>query len=334
MKLKLLFVGLCALVGTIKCINNVRIITFLVFISLFYDVRAQLLKGVVKTNDIVPVVISYTLDGVNTQIQTINPANDGSFLFNIDNVPELGFNVEICVNESRFGAYVENEKTTSLCIVPDEKGKLQIVFDGDNQDVCQFFNRFAIVSDPFRYVYIPSFSEQKLTSDESIVLLDNDYNELKKLLSDIKSDELRCFCEKLSINTYMGLKGKIYELEAEKTGKVLKEITEYMDLANNVINPNEPMNYRTGLIYIWINVQQTHGFKFGEDMTAYFLERMDIIDKYITHPIIHRKLTVDVATICFSKKVGAISNIDKLWIRFQKMAEAYPDLIVSCKPTY
>ena len=133
--------------------NWTKLIVAAIMMSLPLSSRAQLLKGIIKTDSIESMQIAYSHDGnlMNMRYIEIQPAQDGSFSWDAE-LPEQTSDIGIYVDNFIFGANVEKGKTINVQLTQNKKTKLyDIKFEGENASVSKFYNAYSQAFDIMKY---------------------------------------------------------------------------------------------------------------------------------------------------------------------------------------
>lgn len=286
--------------------------------------QAQLLKGTLKAN-VKEVQVAYSLDGdvQNMVYKDIEPDKDGNFSFYIDGMSVPSCEVEIYTEKGCFGAYVEKDKTAIVQLFENEKGEVEASFSGDNKELSQFYSVFANAFDVMKYFSMNP--ENAKTTAEYQTLLDSEYKRVKEALTLVKDNERKSFYMKLAEGKYGWQRLRLIMDDAEKEGKKVTDYAEYSERIAD-INPNDSINVRTNLSIAWLSAQQKTPFDPEGDLTDYYLENLDIIQKEITNPAVKKSLLQynAYAFFGFAAKNG---DINKYWTRYQQAAKDYPELV-------
>lgn len=286
--------------------------------------QAQLLKGTIKDN-LKDVQVAYTFDSdvQNTVYKEIEPDKDGNFSFDIEGMPIPTCEVEISTDNGCAGAFLEKGKTAVIELSVNEKGEVQATFSGDNKELCQFYSIFANAFDIMKYFSMDP--EQAKTPTEYKALLDSEYNRVKDALSLVKDEKQRAFYTKLAEGKYEWQCLRLIMDKADQEGKKATDYAEYNERVAR-INPNDPINVRTNLSITWLTAQQKVPFNFEGDLTDYYLENLDIIQKEITDPAVKKSLLHynAYAFFGFAAKNG---DVNKYWVLYQQAAKDSPELI-------
>ncbi len=308
---------------------NGKILVCLMLLVSFQSVHAQLLKGTVK-GDVKSLEISYSFSGdmLENVYHQIQPLQDGSFSFNIEDMPVEVCDVIIATNKGNFGAHLQKGKTAVIHLTIDATGKGKVEFEGDNQEVSRFYNRFVHAFDYVRYFSMSS-NDQK-TIDSFRALLDSEYEVIKKLLPIIPDDNLRTYYSRLVDGKYDWQRIRFIMDEIGKTGKKLTDYPEFNERISRV-DPNDPLNIVTDLSITWLLSKQKSSFDRKGDMTEHYFEIMELTDKYITHFDVRRTMANYIANSFFSFSMQN-SDVNKFWTRFKDFAKSYPNLIAMYEP--
>ncbi len=286
--------------------------------------QAQLLKGRLKAN-LKEVQVAYSLDGdvQNMVYKDIEPDKDGNFSFDIEGMPISSCEVEIYTEKGCFGAFVEKGKTSTVQLSENERGEVEALFSGDNKELSQFYSVFANAFDIMKYFSMDS--ENAKTTAQYQALLDSEYKRVKEALALVKDEKRKDYYTKLAEGKYKWQRLRLIMDDAEKEGKKVTDYAEYNERIAD-INPNDSINVRTGLSIVWLTAQQKLPFSLEGDLTDYYLENLDIIQKEITNPAVKKSL-LQYNAYAFFGFAAKSSDINKYWVRYQQAAKDYPELV-------
>ncbi len=306
-----------------------KVVVCMMLLASVQTMQAQLLKGQL-IGERRRISVSYSYNG-KSAYDAVQQAPDGSFTFDIERLPVQSCDVKImCGKQGLFGAYLEKGKTAVIRIEPDANGVLQASFQGDNQDMCRFFNVLVRELNYNDYVF-PSILGHRMTNDEYNAKLEKGYASVKSTLPMIQDEERRAYCTRLAADIYKGIKGRILQMKAQEEGKALSEYPEYVALAEGV-DPNDAKNIRTKLAEVWLNARLKNKLERFKDNAAYLLEYMDAVEKYITNPRVHRFFAKIVTRTCTSLYLTPNGGVNEVWVRYRTFAKDYPELIAVCEP--
>lgn len=291
---------------------------------------SPLLQGHISVDSLESLQIAYSPDGdkLNMVYQPVEPAQDGSFTFDIE-LPDRWLDVDIYVDNDIFGVHLERGKTAVVSLTRDDQGAVTASFDGDNADVSRVYNAFDRAFDIMKY-FSPDPAESK-TPEAYRQLLDREYAALKPRIEALADADLRSYYERLAQGTYDWSRLRILLDQAYDENLPPKEYPEYAEILEKV-DPNDPMNIRTGLIFNWLGFRQkVQPANPGEDATEYALESIDVIEREITNPEVRRTLTNYVGYSFFTLG-GGNGDVNRFWKRYAALAEKYPDIIARYEP--
>ena len=215
---------------------------------------SPLLQGRIEVDSLESLQIAYTLSGdvLETSYEEVKPAADGSFTFDIT-LPEKTLDADIYVNDDIFGVHLQQGKTAVVEISRSDQGPVQIAFSGDNADLSRVYNACARAFDIMKY-FSPDPAETK-SPDEYRKLLDSEYARLREEIASLDKGDERTYYEKLSQGKYAWSRLRILMDQAFDEGKAFNEYPEYAAILEKV-DPNDPLNIRTGLVFSWLGFRQ------------------------------------------------------------------------------
>ena len=252
-----------------KKLKFTKLIVSLCLLTVSTAIEAQLLKGNIKADSIESMQIAYTPDGnlLNMMYLDIEPDENGNFSWDAE-LTDPTNDISIYVDNYIFGACVEKGKTINIRLEQNRKSKkFDVKFEGDNASVSNFYNAYTQAFDIMKY-FSPDPEESK-TTEEYREILEKEYATLKKKLSAIKKEKQYDYYAKLSEGMYTWTRLRIIMDQAENEDKSWKMYPEYLEIVKS-IDPNDPDNIRTNLIYSWLGGQQKIDNDFNNDMTDYF----------------------------------------------------------------
>ena len=280
---------------------------------------SPLLQGRIAVDSLESLQIAYSLSGdvLEMAYEEITPAEDGSFSFDIE-LPEKTLDADIYVDNAIFGVHLEQGKTAVVEITRDDSGVVGIAFSGDNADLSRVYNACTRAFDIMKY-FSPDPAEAK-SPDEYRALLDSEYARLKQEIATLDEGAERTCYERLSRGKYEWSHLRILMDQAFDEGKKFNEYPEYTTILEKV-DPNDPLNIRTGLIFSWIGCRQkTPVAEPGEDATDYTLESIDIVEREITDPAVRRSLANYIGYSFFTIGGGS-GDVKRIWERFSVLAQ-------------
>ncbi len=309
-----------------------KIMACLMLLISFQSMQAQLLKGTVK-GGVKEMMLRYsfsgeTVENVSTKVQ-LTP--DGNFFFDMADMPVERLDVEIYINkDNRFGVHLQRGRTAVMHLLPDVNGMMQASFEGDNSELSRFYNAYVQASNVMmRNFSLDPYNEKPL--DGYRVSFEDKFKEVRKLLPAIQDKTLYTYYTQLTNGTYDYQRMRFFiSNEAKIAGKKPKDYPEYNEILNRV-NPNNPVNIRTGLSLYWVMSHQNPKSASNGDLTDYFVEILTLTEKHITNSEVHRSIC-NYAGSSFFRYGYKKGDVDKFWASFQTVAQKHPDLIAIYQP--
>ncbi|WP_321479811.1 TlpA disulfide reductase family protein [uncultured Bacteroides sp.] len=281
-------------------------------------VHAQLLKGTISAKGLESLQVAYAPDGDMTGCSYIGlkPDEMGTFSFDVD-LPVQHCDVGLYVNNEIFGVHLEKGKT-AIVHLQRNGDKYTAEFDGDNAKLSRYYSAYLQAFDIMKY-----FSADEKDSHPSQYyydLLDREYATLKNQLSKLDDKQWHAYYAKLSEGMYTWSKLRIL---LDQSYEEEKKVTEYpyYNKAIAAIDPNDEMNIRNNLIFLWLGAIKESSE--GKDAPY---RSMDMVEKRVTNPAVRYCLTRYIAYSFFTFEAGT-SDVEKFWARYQFFAKDYPQLI-------
>lgn len=251
----------------------------------------------------------------------IKPDSAGNFTFPDSLLTDEGLRTQILADNSYFGIYLEKGKSVNATITRDEAGTLQISFSGDNADVNTYYNALCQAFDSMKY-FSPDPGEGP-SLDEYFATLEEEHNNVMKLLPTIKDPASRSFYEKMTDRMYTWTKIRLLMDRAYEKGSDVRDNPEYVKLVET-IDPNDDMSLECTLIFPWLNMQTKSDEK---DALAHGIEQLHIVDKQITNPNTKKVMMNQLAYTYFAYSNPSPDDAEAYMKEFSKIAAAYPQLI-------
>ena len=276
------------------------------------------------------VEIAYTLDGdmMNMTYVQAEVAEDGNFSFEMS-LPEPTLDVDIYVGTGAYGAHLERGTETVVRLTQRENGYgYDVVYEGPNAELSRVVNACTDAFDIMKY-FSPDPAYAK-TADEYRQILEDGYSAVKPLAAGIADARMRDYYTRLAEGRYRWTKLRILMDQAYDEGKALTDYPDYAEQFDG-LDPDDPMNIRTNMIYAWVDYKHTLPNQFGSDMSDYCIETMEIVGREIKNPVVLRTQTGNVAYSFFTY-YAASSDVNKFWERFKEFAAGYPELIAEYEP--
>jgi len=283
-----------------------------------YPAQAQLLKGTVPTEGLESLQVAYAPDGdmIGCSYIDLKPDGQGNFSFDI-NMPVQHCDVGLYVNNEIFGVHLEKGKTAVVRL--RRNGDKHIAeFEGDNTKLSYYYSAYLQTFDIMKY-FSADESENR-PSQYYYDLLDREYATLKDQLPKLDNKAWRVYYTKLSEGMYTWSKLRILLDQSYEEGKKASDYPFYNE-AIATIDPNDEMNIRNNLIFLWLGAKN----QAGEEKDASY-RNMDTVEKLVTNPTVRYCLTRYIAHSFFSFEAGT-SDVKKFWTRYQSFAKDFPQLI-------
>lgn len=283
-----------------------------------HPVQAQLLKGTVPTEDIENLQVAYAPDGdmIGCIYIDLKPDEHGNFSFDVD-MPVQHCDVGLYVNDEIFGVHLEKGKTAVVRLCSN-KGKYVIEFEGANAQLSRYYTNYLQAFDIMKYFSIDE--NESHPPQYYYDLLNSEYAVLKDQLLKLDNEQWRTYYTKLSEGMYVWSKLRILLDQAYDEGKKATEYPFYNE-AIAAIDPNDEMNIRNNLIFLWLGAIK----EAGEEKDASY-RSMDAVEKLVTNLSVRYCLTRYIAHSFFSFEAPT-SNVEKFWTRYQSFAKDFPQLI-------
>ncbi len=289
---------------------------------------APLLKGHIEgANDSMELLYSYSYSGdiMETAYEEFTPDSLGNFVFPHalpDSINET--DVTIYVNNTPFGAHLENGKTAEVKITIDPRTReINAEYLGDNVAISEFYGEYQTAFDIMKYFSLDE--NDTTTAEQYIVLLDSEYDRVKPYAEKISDSKKRKFYTDLAQKKYMWQKARILMDVAEKKHVSVTEFPEYTEIISQ-IDPNNEIDGLTGLCNMWITANSKNP-DFNTRTTDDYIDELNIIDKGITYTPNRRRSFNLVANsfLVFTKPSPA--DAQKYIEAFSEKAADFPDLV-------
>ena len=296
--------------------------------------QAQLLKLIVKDK---------------TQQEGIMLINHGEFLtptfddqgvwtYDSEQVTK-GTDVSLMSPAGFIPAYIEPGKTICVEIVSKD-GQAEAKYTGDNVEVALFLKEYMAFTPERRDINPSAFEDMEIDSlreeaiqkareeaadtisfEEAYRRLDLRYAQVLKAAKAIKNPALSEECKKDTRLLYLHNRITLTQLRDQTRHIDLKTDRYYQQLLGE-IDPNDASE--TNLMYnlpqTFIDSKLTTSRK-DIDQTAYALDNVANIEKYITDETVRHKLLSDVGMHVFNGSYsGQVFEMDKFWPAFKKAA--------------
>lgn len=302
--------------------------------------QAQLLKLNVKDK-----ALQQNLQLVNLKYNDFLPITfdeKGAWSYNNDKVDKP---VEITVFMMSKGIFIPvliEPGKTAIVTFQQKKGDVAVKYAGDNADASKFLYEEVKLSperlaprsfDPEDYEDMSeeqikeikeNIEKQKsdtITFDEAYRRLDQHYASTLKAAKAVKNAERQAeYLHRTELH-YLASLINLTQTKAHAWGFNLKNNAYYQELLQR-INPNDELgtDQMYSLPQTFIENKLTTD-RLDQDQTAYTLDYINNVEKYITNENVRHKLLSELGMIVFNSSYsGQVFEMDKFWPAFKKAA--------------
>lgn len=289
--------------------------------------QAQLLKGIVKSDSIQDMQVTYYKDGniLDAQYKEVTPDKNGIFTFD-GPIPSDELDVTVQADNDIFGVHLQKGKTAVITITRNKQGKLEAKLSGDNAVTSRFYNTYTMAYDMMKY-WSPDPSEAK-TNAEYCQLLEQENAKVISALKTLKNKKQQEYYTKLSKGMYTWTKIRLIMDRVFDENKNLIDDPEYVSLTKD-IDPNDDINLVTNLSNAWLTYKEEQLKKELNDTTKGYLATMKFIEKEITNPKSKALLT---HMFVYGYSMQPTGDIKTIWEAYKSFAKDYPAVIAKYEP--
>lgn len=238
----------------------------------------------------------------------------GAFSVSVDNLGKMDFCPAYLVlaDGSEWDFFLQKGKDINISAKRDAKGQLSLDYQGTNADASRClrdYEKAYAFTDFFTY---PG-KQPKIAPEKRESTLDKRYQTLADAIKKIKNDSLRCFMTQINEDRHNNYLCRLLPKNNTRRNRALKEL--------DAVGPNNWIGLYNNIPQSFIreHMDTTVHAQWGGDQTAYGLEYLRVMKKYITNPYVKHRLLIDCAmeTIDYGKD---FKNIDDFWKPFAEYA--------------
>ncbi|MBR1464438.1 MAG: thioredoxin family protein [Prevotella sp.] len=280
-------------------------------------VCARQIEGVISDPEIEKVTLVFCPNGISEESRYVDAAvNNGRFDFSIDGIDAEGTDVEIVIGRSRLGAHIYRDSTLLMRVTKSDIG-YSASFSGAGSQESRFYNRYVQAYNIVRYFSLNDEKEDDV--NHFLQLLASEYQAVKAMLPVVGNFYRRAYYEKLNDSKYKSMQAYLLANHARKTGKNVKNCTEYTALLND-IDINDDIHRKTGLVQKALLMQVGATVESKCDATPFCQELMQITCDKVSNPLLRREIVRMVGNHYFAGD-GSGDN-QAFWNDFAEFAGA------------
>ena len=308
-----------------------KILMMLVFAAFVLPSQAQLLKLVIKDKALQQNIM-FTSRG---DIKEVSLDANNQWTYDNEKLSEIKEGNIFLMDKGLFIPALLEPGKTSVITVTSKKGKPVVKYTGDNVDRNRYLEQYMFFS-PEKFDRSARFADiddeemredalknmpEDISFEEAFRRLDKRYAAIVKAAKAVKDPQIReKYLHQIELKKLTNLLD-LNELRCKQAGIDKKKDAEYQRLAAQ-IDPNDEMGLDQILHHpdIFLENKLTTT-KRDQDQTAYALDYLGIVNKYITNENVRHKLLSDLGMLVFnSSYTGQVFEMDKFWPAFKKAA--------------
>lgn len=251
-------------------------------------------------------------DGDEKRIKT---DNKGNFSVSVNNLGKIDFCPAYLVlaDGSEWDFFLQKGQAISISTKRDAKDQLSLDYQGTNADASRClrdYEKAYAFTDFFAY---PGKQKPNIAPEKRESTLEKRYQTLTNAITKIKDNSLRAFMTQINEDRHNNYLCRLLSKNNSRRNSAEKALEQegpnnWIGLYNNV-----PQNF------IREHMDTTVHAQWGGDQTAYGLEYLRVMKKYVTDPDVKHRLLIDCAmeTIDYGKD---FKNIDDFWKPFSEYA--------------
>lgn len=274
---------------------------------------------------------SYYGDVQSMNYDKIDLDSLGDFVFNPEMPQGVDFmEVEINIDGTNYGAYVEKGATSEMSLVLDDNAEYgTATFSGDNADVSNAVNVASQAYDFMRYFSMDP--EDAKTPDEYSALLESENTRVLSALDAISDSDKKEYYTTLFDLKYMSQKmsNLASRLRDQRKAMSLTDMLadpEYKAMYDR-IDISDPMMVKANLSGIWININSPYEYNWTNPDVDSLIMNLQFIDENIKEPLNRRAALQSAPFFFIEKSKPSKADAEKYMAAFSKVAADYPEVI-------
>lgn len=238
----------------------------------------------------------------------------GNFSISVDNLGKMDFCPAYLVlaDDSEWDFFLQKGKVITISAKRDANGQVALDYQGTNADASRCLRDYEKAY-AYNDFFVQSGRQPKIAAGQRDVTLDKRYEALSTAIKKIKDGSLRAFMTQLNEDRHNNYLCKLLSKNNSRRNRAEKAFEEE--------GPNNWIGLYNGFPQNFIreHMDTTVHAQWGGDQTAYGLEYLRVMKKYITDPDVKHRLLIDCAmeTIDYGKD---FKNIDDFWKPFSEYA--------------